>query len=234
VLTAKRKMWLLRLGTGAALSIVLSSCLTVNHTRDQSETTSIEGPSNRESAEEAGQVQEVLEKAGPQPVPLKLDGCWHTDVKEADSFKPLISLPPDSLVTVRCCTPVEYELCFNLASDETSFSASNLRWRFNSSWLSMQVVPKPSITDVLYSDNKELVVLRSVEEFTWRGRMLGVPAVTLKVSSKSEVRVAYSAPERIFVEGSTEDICEEPKPLGCAGQPWVDTTWHAEFLRQRN
>src|ERR1700722_12751961 len=114
----------------------------------------IEGPSNKESPEEATEVQAVINEAKPQPLPRRLEGCWKSDVSKFDSFKPL-ETRADSLLTLDCCVPVTYVLCFDRGSGVVSFTASSPGFRLDSLWISAEVIPTDTHTDLLFSTRND-------------------------------------------------------------------------------
>jgi hypothetical protein len=220
---------ILGLITGAM--VLISSCSSIN--QSSTATIPIEGPSNLESQEEAKQVEQVLNSAGRQAIPAAWDGCWTAEISSVDSFKQLVSLPAGSLITIECCATVQYQMCFDHSSGGVYFSASNLGWKLNSDWLFVNQLAEKGTTTVSYSEAKEFMVLRSTEAFSSRGNLLALPAMSLRISSRSDLQASSRDPDRIFVEGSTEDVCEEPKLIGCLGKPWVSSTWHGDFVRIR-
>jgi len=220
------------LGLITSAALLISSCSAISHSG--SATIPLEGPSNLESPEEAKQVEQLVNRADRQVIPSTWDGCWTAEISSLDSFEQLVSLPPGSLITIGCCAIVRYQMCFDHSSGGVYFSASNPGWKMNSDWLAVDQLAEKSTTALSYSDAKEFIVLRSTEVFTSRGDLLAVPAMTLRLSSRSDLHASHRDRDRIFVEGSTEDICEGPKLIGCVGKPWVISTWHADFMRERH
>jgi hypothetical protein len=187
----------------------------------------IDGPSNRESPEEAAEVRAVIKSAKPQPFPQQLEGCWKGSVSKPDSFTRLVQVPPDSFLTFDCCAPVDYALCFDHSTDSAAFSASTLSSRFLSQWVGTSVTPVDNHSDILFSTDSDFAVLRSISHYKVRaGLMAG------NVSSQIDLRATYLGPDRIYVEAAVEDSCSDSQILNCTGQPWADSTWHAEFTRR--
>jgi hypothetical protein len=211
--------------TAACLMLALAGCAETHH--DLSTSPGIEGPSNRESAEEAAEVQAVIKSAKPQPFPQQLEGCWKGSVAKPDSFTRLAQVAPDSFLTFDCCAPVDYALCFDRSSDSAAFSASTLNSRFLSQWVGTSVTPVDNHSDILFSTDNDFAVLRSINHYKVRAGLM-----TGNVSSQIELRATYLGPDRIYVEAAVEDSCSDSQILNCDGQPWADSTWHAEFTRQ--
>lgn len=184
--------------------------------------TGIEGPSNRESPEEAAEVQKVIADAKPQPFPEQLEGCWEGSVSQFDSFEWLASA--DSILTPDCCMPVNYVLCFDGASGLASFSASNLRVRLVSQWGGTEVIPMDNHTDLLFSSGDDFAVLRSIGHYEVHSTLIGIPLAAARISARTELRATLVGSDKIYVEGAEEDVC--------ADQPWDDSTWHGEFKKE--
>lgn len=211
--------------TAACLMLGLVGCAGTQS--DLSTSPGIEGHSNRESAEEAAEVQAVIKSAKPQPFPQQLEGCWKGSVSKPDSFTRLLQMPPDSLLTFDCCAPVDYALCFDHSTDSAAFSASTLSSRFSSQWLGTSVTPIDNQSDILFSTENDFAVLRSINHYKVRAGLM-----TAKVSSQIDLRATYIGSDRIYVEAAVEDSCSDSRMLNCDGQPWADLTWHAEFTKQ--
>jgi len=192
--------------------------------------TGIEGPSNRESPEEATEVQAVINDARPQPLPRQLEGCWRGQVSKFDSFKPL-ETRADSLLTLACCGPVTYVLCFDRGSGLVSFTASSPGFRVDSPWISAEVIPTDSHTDLLFSTGDDFAVLRSFGHYEMRGTFTGVPLTTATLSSQTDLRATYVGSDRINAEGGVEYACSDSRILNCHGELWAESSWHGEFTR---
>lgn len=208
----------------AVLQVGLSGCA---GRQSDSSGSQIEGPSNEESPQEAAEVQAVIKSARPQAFPQQLDGCWKATVARPDVFSRQLQAPPDSILTLDCCTPVDYALCFNRASGVVSFSASGLGFRLVSQWFGTTVVPMDNHSDLLFSTENDFAVLRSVGHYEVRCGL-----ITAKVSSRTDLRATSLGSNKIFVEGSTKDVCSGSRVLNCDGQPWAESTWRAELTRQ--
>jgi len=192
--------------------------------------TGIEGPSNRESPEEAAEVQAVINDAKPQPLPRQLEGCWKSQVSKFDSFKPL-EMRADSLLTLACCVPVTYVLCFDRGSGLVSFTTSSPGFQLDSLWISAEVIPTDSHTDLLFSSGDDFAALRSIGYYEVRGTFTGVPLTTATLSSQTELRATYVGSDRIHAEGGVEYACSDSRILNCHGEPWAESSWHGEFTR---
>jgi hypothetical protein len=191
--------------------------------------TGIEGPSNRESPEEAAEVQAVINDAKPQLPPRQLEGCWKSDVSKFDSFKPL-ETRADSLLTLTCCVPTTYVLCFDRGSGVVSFTTSSPGFRLDSPWISAEVIPTESHTDLLFSGD-DFAALRSIGHYEVRGTFTGVPLTTATLSSQTDLRATYVGSDRINAEGGVEYACSDSRILNCHGEPWAESSWHGEFTR---
>ena len=202
----------------------LSGCATTES--NSSGLTGIEGPSNQESPEEAAAVQSFIKSARPQPFPDLLDGCWKGSVAKPDSITRLLRAPPDAILSLDCCARVDYALCFDRASETESFSASTLGFRLISQWFSPTVVPMDSQIDLLYSSGDNFAALRSVGHYEVHCGLMAA-----KVSSQTDLRVTYLASGKMDVEGAVKDLCSDSPMLNCEGQPWAESTWHAEFIK---
>lgn len=213
-----------------AIVIMLLTLAGCAATQLDSARSGIEGPSNRESPEEAAEVQAVINDAKPQPFPQQLEGCWKSRASEFDSFKPL-QTRPDSLLTLGCCVPVTYVLCFDRGSGLVSFSTSNPGFRVDSLWISTEVIPTDSHTDLVFSTGDDVAAVRSIGHYEVRGSFIGVPSMTATLSSQTDLRASYVESDRINVEGAVEYVCSDSKMLNCRGEPWADSTWHEEFTR---
>lgn len=187
----------------------------------------IEGRSNRESPAEAAEVQAVIKSAKPQPFPQQLEGCWKGSVSKPDSFTRLAQIPPDSLLTFDCCAAVDYALCFDHSRNSAAFSASTLSSRFLSEWVGTSVTPVDNQSDILFSTDNDFAVLRSINHYK-----VSAGLMTAKVSSQIDLRATYLGSDKIYVEAAVEDSCSDSRLLNCDGQPWADSTWHAEFIKQ--
>ena len=185
--------------------------------------TGIEGPSNRESPEEAAEVQTVVSEAKPQPFPQQLEGCWEGSVSQSDSFK-WLARTSEAMFTPDCCTPVNYVLCFDRASGGVSFSASSISVRMVSQWGSAEVVPVDSHTDLLFSSGDDFAVLRSIGHYEMNSTVIGIPLGAATISSTTDLCATAVGPDKIYVEGAEEDVW--------GSQPWDDSTWHGEFTRE--
>ena len=141
------------------MSLALAGCAATQ--TNSGAPTGIEGPSNRESPEEATEVQAVISDAKPQPLPRQLEGCWKSDVSKFDSFKPLEAWA-DSLLTLDCCVPVTYVICFDRGSGAVSFTTSSPGFRLHSLWISTEIIPTDTHTDLLFSTGDDFAVLRSI------------------------------------------------------------------------
>jgi hypothetical protein len=190
----------------------------------------IEGPSNRESPEEATEVQAVIKDAKPEPLPRQLEGCWKSDVSKFDSFKPLETWA-DSLVTLACCVPVTYVLCFDRGSGVVSFTASSPGFRVDSLWISAEVIPTDTHTDLLFSTGNDFAALRSIGHYEMRGTFTGIPLTTATLSSQTDLRTTYVGSDRMNAEGGVEYVCSDSRILNCHGEPWAESSWHGEFTR---
>ena len=224
--------WLAAAIPFAALVIIILTLVGCAATQlDSGASTGIEGPSNRESSEEAAEVQAVINYAKRQPFPQQLEGCWRSHASKFDSFKPLLQTRPDSLLTLSCCVPVTYVLCFDRRSSLVSFTTSNPGFRVDSQWISTEVIPTDSHTDLLFSTGGDFASLRSFGRYEVRGSFIGVTSMTATLSSQTDLRVTYLGSDRISAEGTVEDVCSDSRMLSCDGQPWADSTWHGEFTK---
>ncbi len=210
------------------MSLVLAGCAATQPKSGAS--TGIEGPSNRESPEEATEVQAVINDAKPQPLPRELEGCRKSDVSKFDSFKPLETWA-DSLLTLACCVPVTYVLCFDRGSGLVSFTTSSPGFRVDSLWISAEVIPTDSYTDLLFSTGDDFAALRSIGHYEVRGTFTGVPLTTATLSSQTDLRATYVGSDRMNAEGGVEYACSDSRILNCHGEPWAESSWHAEFTR---
>jgi hypothetical protein len=210
--------------------LILAGCAATQ--LDSGASMGIEGPSNRESPEETAEVQAVINDAKPQPFPQQLEGCWKSQVSKFDSFKPLLATRADSLLTLGCCVPVTYVLCFDRGSGLVSFTPSNPGFRVDSPWISTEVIPTDSHTDLLFSTGDNFAALRSAGRYEVRGSFIGVPSMTAILSSQTYLRATYVGSDRVNAEGAVEYVCSDSKMLGCHGEPWADSTWHEEFTRE--
>jgi hypothetical protein len=208
----------------AFLLVTLSGCAA---THSNSSGTSIEGPSNEESLQEAAEVQAVISSSKPQPFPNELEGCWKGAVSKVDSFTRELQAPADSILTLDCCEPVEYALCFDRASAAASFSAPTLNLKMVSQWFKIAVVPIDAHTNILFSTGDNFAVVRSVGHYQVR---CGV--MTARMSSQTNLRATYVGSDQIYVEATAKSVCSDSRILNCDGQPWAESTWHGRFTRE--
>ncbi len=192
--------------------------------------TGIEGLSDRESPEEAAEVQAVIKNAKPQLIPRRLEGCWKSDVSKFDSFEPL-ETRADSLLTLTCCVLMTYVLCFDRGSGVVSFTTSSLGFRVDSPWISTEVIPTETHTDLLFSTGDDFAALRSIGHYEVRGTFTGIPLTTATLSSQTDFRATYVGSDRINAEGGVEYACSDSGILNCYGEPWAESSWHGEFTR---
>jgi hypothetical protein len=212
----------------AIMLLALAGCAATEPNSGAS--TGIEGPSNRESPEEATEVQAVINDAKPQSLPRQLEGCWKSDVSKVDSFKPLETWA-DSLLTLACCVPVTYVLCFDRGSGLVSFTTSSPGFRVDSLWISAEIIPTDSHTDLLFSTGDNFAALRSIGHYEMRGTFTGVPLTTATLSSQTDLRATYVDSDRMNAEGGVEYICSDSRILNCHGDLWAESSWHGEFTR---
>jgi hypothetical protein len=209
--------------------LTLAGCVATQP--DSGASTGLEGPSNRESPEEAAEVKAVINDAKPQPFPQQLEGCWKSRVSRFDSFKPLLETRADSLLTLGCCVPVIYVLCFDRESGLVSFTTSSPGFQVDSPWISTELIPTDSHTDLLFSTGDDFAALRSVGRYEVRGSFIGVPSMTATLSSQTDLRVTYVGSDKLNAEGAVEYVCSDSKMLNCHGELWANSTWHEEFTR---
>jgi hypothetical protein len=210
------------------ISLVLVGCVATQPHSGAS--TGIEGPSNRESPEEAAEVQAVINDAKPQLVPRQLEGCWKSEVSKFDSFKQL-ETRADSLLTLTCCVPMTYVLCFDRGSGVVSFTTSSPGFRVDSPWISTEVIPTETHTDLLFSNGDDFAALRSIGHYEVRGMFTGIPFTTATLSSRTDLRATYVGSDRIDAEGGVDYACSDSGILNCYGEPWAESSWHGEFTR---
>lgn len=210
------------------MSLALAGCAATQ--TNSGAPTGIEGPSNRESPEEATEVQAVISDAKPQPLPRQLEGCWKSDVSKVDLFKPLEAWA-DSLLTLDCCVPVTYVICFDRGSGAVSFTTSSPGFRLDSLWISTEIIPTDTHTDLLFSTGDDFAVLRSIGHYEMRGTFTGVPLTTATLSSQTDLRATYVGSDRMNAEGGVEYVCSDSSIFNCHGEPWAESSWHGEFTR---
>lgn len=208
--------------------LALAGCSTIR--LDSGASTGIEGPSNTESPEEAAEVQAVINDAKPQSFPQQLEGCWKSYVSKFDSFKPL-EMQPDALLTVACCVPATYVLCFNRGSGGILLTISNPGFRMDSPWINTGLIPIDSRTDLVFSNGGDFAVLRSFAHYQVRASFLGVPSLTATLSSQMDLRATYIGSDRVNADGASQYVCSGSRMLNCDGESWAETTWHGEFTR---
>jgi hypothetical protein len=98
-----------------------------------------------------------------------------------------------------------------------------------SQWFGTKVVLVDNHTELLFSTEDNFAVLRSVGLYDAHCGFN-----TAKVSSQTDLRATYLGLNTVYVEAAVEDVCSDSRTLSCDGQPWANSTWHAEFQKEPN
>jgi hypothetical protein len=190
-------------------------------------------PDNKPTAAPNPSGQSSLEI--PQ-VPKEFEGCWEGTVSEPDSWQHLQG------PRVAGWMPTTYRLCFRRTGNgpfTITFEDSKIDTE-SALARSYKVNNYDAQTGVVSTDGKNHVLLRHLARVdeSIRGRILGfIPgrSIPVTVAKTSDIRcMLINESETINCEGSAVDRCSGAPSFGCNGQPWIQSSWHAQFHRATN
>ncbi|HEY9157514.1 hypothetical protein [Candidatus Binatus sp.] len=190
-------------------------------------------PDDKPTVAPAASGQSTLEI--PQ-VPKEFEGCWEGTVSEPDSWQVLDGLRFGGWI------PRTFRLCFRRTGDgpfTITFHDSKLDTGYASE-RGYKVSNYDEQTEVVSTDGKNQILLHSVSKMDERIRIrilrfIPGPTVTVTIAKTSDNRcVLVDEGETMNVESSAVDRCSGSPSHGCNGQPWIQSTWHAQFHRTTN
>jgi len=159
--------------------------------------------------------------------PKSFEGCWKATVEQPDEWT--FGRGP----IVKGWTPATHELCFHYSGDtpEVTFSTS-AEYPLTSDWLVSNNAVENGRAQVMFSGDN-FVVLRTTSSTVLHMKLLGIlPGPAGIVTSLTDLHCTYLPSEKLLVEASTVQRCQNAHSIDCDGDVWIKQSWHTEFSRQ--
>jgi hypothetical protein len=161
-------------------------------------------------------------------IPQSFEGCWKATVGQPDDWT--FGHGP----IVKGWTPATHELCFHNSGNtpEVTFSTS-AEYPLFSDWLVSNNAVDNARAQVMFSGDN-YVVLRAANSATLNTKLLGIlPGPTGIITSLTDLHCTHlSTTDKLLVEASTVQRCQNAHSIDCDGDIWIKQSWHTEFSRQ--
>ncbi|MGB8684586.1 MAG: hypothetical protein WCD12_17010 [Candidatus Binatus sp.] len=162
-------------------------------------------------------------------VPKEFEGCWESTISEPDSYQHLQG------PRIAGWIPTTFRLCFRRTGNGPfiiTFHDSKLDTEYATDH-GYTISNYDAQTEVVSTDGQNQVSLHSVARMDQRGRILRfIPGPTVTISKTSDSRcLLVDDGATMNVKSSAVDRCSGSPTFGCNGQPWIQSTWHAQFHR---
>jgi len=166
--------------------------------------------------------------AAPQPpFPKSFEGCWEATVTQPEACT--FGRGP----IVHGISHATYVLCFRYSgtTPQVTFSTT-AEYPVVSDWVVSQVGVENGHTEVLYSGDN-FVILRTSSSTPLHMKILSIlPGPTGIITSRTDFHCTHLPNDKLLVEASTEQRCNNAHSIDCDGDLWIKESWHTEFSRQ--
>ena len=160
-------------------------------------------------------------------IPQSFEGCWKATVGQPDEWT--FGHGP----IVKGWTPATHELCFHNSGNtpEVTFSTS-AEYPLTSDWVESNNTVDNARAQVIFSGDNFLV-LRAANSTTLNTKLLGIlPGPTGVITSLTDLHCTHLPTDKLLVEASTVERCQNAHSIDCDGDVWIKQSWHTEFSRR--